>query len=55
MTEQPFEPDDEESEQPDGEADAFQEHGAERRREQLPEGLNCGGEHGVFQLRGRRI
>jgi hypothetical protein len=49
MTEQAFEHDDEEHEQPDGKAHAFQEHSAERRREQLPEGLNCGGEHGVFQ------
>ena len=39
--------DDEKGEKPDGEANAFPEHRAERRGEQLPEGLTCGGEHDV--------
>ncbi len=52
MAEGPFDGDDEQDEEGDGEAHAFEEHRAKGRREQLPEGLTCGGEHDVFRSGG---
>jgi hypothetical protein len=48
MAEGPLDADDKKDEEPDGEGHAFEQHGAERRREHVVEGLTCGAEHDVF-------
>jgi hypothetical protein len=54
MAENPLDANDEKDEQQHGEADAFEQHRAEGRREHLLEGLNCGADHVLFQpLRSR--
>ena len=48
IAESPLDADDEKGEKTDGEGHAFEQHGAEGRREQIAEGLTCGAEHDVF-------
>ena len=48
MAERPFRRDDEHGEQPDRIGEALEEDRAERRREQLLEGLNGGSRHDVL-------
>jgi hypothetical protein len=54
MAEGPLDADDQDDEQADGEAHAFEQHRAECRRKQLFEGLTCGGEHDVVSNSGGR-
>jgi hypothetical protein len=53
MPEHRLDRDDEGRQKADGEANTFQKHGVEGWRDQLFEGVNCGTEHHVFQLRPR--